>query len=122
MRVEQVACHAAERALPHRAEILPRGRQSRSGLRHFSFYYEQAGRRLQRPSVARATRALVDRFWAPVGSGVAPDEETRFLARYLFAGPEGIAAARKIDATVRCLPGFADVDLVEAWIAETGKV
>ncbi len=39
-----------------------------------SLYYRQAEARLQRPAVARVARFLVDRFWAPVGSGVQPAE------------------------------------------------
>ena len=58
----------------------------------------QAEMRMQGRAAARIARILVDRFWAPVGSGVQPDEELRFLATYLFAGPEGRAAARKVDA------------------------
>ena len=84
--------------------------------RHFFFYYRQAEIRLERAGVARVTRALVDRFWAPVGSGVQPREELCFRARYLFAGPEGRAAARKVDATIRRLPGFDTVSLLEAWM------
>jgi hypothetical protein len=61
-------------------------------------------------------RLLVDGFWAPVGSGVQPAAETRFLAGYLFAGGEGRAAARRVDATIRRLPGFGDARLLEAWI------
>jgi len=59
----------------------------------------------------------VARFWDPVGAGVQPDEEARFLARYLFSGPDGRAAAQTVDRTIRRLPGFADVPLLEAWIA-----
>jgi hypothetical protein len=51
-----------------------------------------------------------------VGSGVQPDAELRFLATYLFAGPEGRAAARKVDDTIRRLPGFENVQLLEAWM------
>src|SRR6476660_3664720 len=65
--------------------------------RHFFFYYRQAEMRMQGRAAARIARILVDRFWAPVGSGVQPDDELRFLATYLFAGPEGRAAARKVD-------------------------
>jgi len=84
--------------------------------RHFFFYYRQAEIRMQRRAPARIARILVDRFWAPVGSGVQPDEELRFLATYLFAGPEGRAAARKVDDTIRRLPGFETVQLLEAWM------
>src|SRR5207244_8028300 len=82
--------------------------------RHFFFYYRQAEIRLQRPVVARTARFLVDRSWAPVGSGVQPREELGFMARYLFSGAEGRAAARKVDDTIRRLPGFASVQLLDA--------
>jgi len=84
--------------------------------RHFFFYYRQAELRLQRPGVARTARTLVDRFWAPVGSGVQPGAELRFLATYLFGGSEGRAAARKVDETIRRLPGFGTVQLLESWM------
>ena len=84
--------------------------------RHFFFYYRQAEIRLRRPAVARTARFLVDRFWAPVGSGAQPREELGFMARYLFSGPEGRAAARKVDDTIRRLPGFASAQLLEAWM------
>jgi hypothetical protein len=84
--------------------------------RHFFFYYRQAEIRMQRPRVARVARILVDRFWAPVGSGVQPDGELLFLATYLFGGPEGRASARKVDDTIRRLPGFDTVQLLESWM------
>jgi hypothetical protein len=84
--------------------------------RHFFFYYRQAEIRMRRRPVARAARFLVDRFWAPVGSGVQPDAEVRFLGTYLFGGPNGRAAARKVDETIRRLPGFETVRLLEAWV------
>jgi len=92
------------------------GRIARDEARHFAFYFKQAERRLARPGAARVTRFLVDRFWAPVGSGVAPDEETRFLGLHLFGDRDGRAAAARIDATIRRLPGFADSRLVEGWV------
>ena len=88
----------------------------RDESRHFAFYFQQAERRLESPRVARIARFLVDRFWAPVGSGVQPATETRFLAEYLFSGSDGLVAARKVDDTIRRLPGFSDAPLVEAWL------
>jgi hypothetical protein len=84
--------------------------------RHFFFYYRQAEMRLRRRGAAWVARALVDRFWAPVGSGVGPPADLEFMAHYLFAGDEGRAAARKVDDTIRKLPGFEGVQLLEAWM------
>jgi rubrerythrin len=89
----------------------------RDEARHFDFYYHQAARRLARsPGARRVTRLLVDRFWRPVGAGVQPDQEVRFLAEWLFADDAGRNAARRIDAAIRRLPGFADAELIEAYL------
>src|SRR5262245_15167528 len=100
---------------PVLAELLARIMRDES--RHFGFYFQQAARRLVRPRTARVARWLVERFWAPVGSGVQPAEETRFLASYLFTDADGRQAADGVDQTIRTLPGFADVPLLGAWIA-----
>lgn len=89
----------------------------RDERRHFAFYYHEAERRLRRAGTARRTRTLIERFWAPVGSGEQPAAETRFLADYLLAGAEGRAAARRVDDRIRMLPGLAGMPLLEAWIA-----
>ena len=88
----------------------------RDESRHFFFYYRQAEMRLRKPAVARVARLLVDRFWAPVGSGVGSDDDLKFMAAYLFSGPDGRAHARKVDDTLRKLPGFSDAPLLEAWM------
>ncbi len=106
-RLSQVAGH------PVLSELLARIMRDES--RHFSFYYRQAERRLTRPGAARVARFLVDRFWAPVGSRVQPDEEVRFLTRYLMTGEQGRWAARRVDGQIRKLPGFGDVQLLEAF-------
>jgi hypothetical protein len=53
---------------------------------------------------------------------VQPDPEVRFLAGFLFGGAAGLVAARKIDATIRRLPGFEDVALVESWLERETRV
>jgi len=88
----------------------------RDESRHFGFYFQQAEQRLAQPATARIVRWLVDRFWTPVGSGVQPAAETHFIANFLFSGADGRAAARKIDETIRRLPGFSEVQLFEAWL------
>ena len=107
-RLAQVAGH------PVLSELLDRIALDES--RHFFFYYRQAETRLRRPGAAQVARVIVDRFWAPVGSGEQAKGDLRFLAGYLIGGDEGRAAARKIDETIRRLPGFESVRLVEAWI------
>src|SRR5206468_1968381 len=91
----------------------------RDESRHFAFYFHQAARRLVRPRTARLTRRIVERFWAPVGAGVQPDEELRFLAGHLLSGPDARAAARRTDEAIRSLPGLAGVELMDAWLART---
>jgi hypothetical protein len=99
---------------PMLSELL--ARIVRDESRHFGFYFEQARRRLGASPTARRARALVERFWAPVGSDVQPEAEVRFVAHHLFDGPDGRNAARKVDSTIRTLPGMAAVPLLESWL------
>jgi hypothetical protein len=41
-----------------------------------------------------------------------PEEDTRHLARTLFAGEEGEAMVQRIDRRIDCLPGLADLHLL----------
>jgi hypothetical protein len=90
----------------------------RDEAKHFDFYFQQARERLQRPATAKVTRFFVDRLWKPVGNGVRPLAEMRTVSGILFRGPDGREAARRVDNTIRQLPGFADVRLFEAWLLE----
>ena len=108
-RLQHLAGH------PVLSELLERIMRDES--RHFFFYHRQAQIRMQKnPAAARVARLLVDRFWAPVGSGVQPREELCYISRYLFSGEEGRAAARRVDERIRRLPGFDNVQLLESWM------
>jgi hypothetical protein len=81
--------------------------------RHIDFYAGQARERLESSRAAQAmTRAALARFWGPVGSGIMPRDEVRFLARYLFAGDEGREAAARVDRHIDRLPGLQGLDLL----------
>jgi hypothetical protein len=108
-RLARVADHAAL------ATLL--GHIVRDESRHFAFYFAQAERHLAASATTRRiVRALIRRFWAPVGSGVQPAAEVRAMGDYLFSGADGRAAAALIDRTMQRLPGLAGVELVGAWL------
>jgi hypothetical protein len=81
--------------------------------RHIDFYVSQAKDRLSDSRAAqRLTRWALRKFWAPVGSGVMPEEEVEFLSTYLFGGGEGKVMAERIDRRVDRLPGLEGLDLM----------
>jgi hypothetical protein len=89
------------------------GRIMKQEGRHIDFYASQAQRRLAASARARRlTRFALRRFWRPVGSGVMPPAETRFVIDHLLAGDEGLALAARIDRRVDRLPGLRGLDLV----------
>lgn len=103
---------AARARHPQLTELLRR--IMRQEGRHIDFYATQARARLQASATARTlTRAALQRFWAPVGSGVMPAEDVRFLAHHLFGGSEGLAAARRVDRQISRLPGLHGLQLLE---------
>jgi hypothetical protein len=90
--------------------------------RHIDFYAHQARCRLaESPAAQRLTRGALRRYWQPVGSGVMPDREVRFLARHLFGGDEGIAAARRVDRQIDRLPGLTGLHLLEGATRPAGS-
>jgi rubrerythrin len=90
--------------------------------RHFAFYRAQARMRLARSAaVRRLTRAVLERLWAPVGSGVRPQAETDFAVLWLFGDEDGAVAVEEIDATIRELPGFEDAHLARRALANARR-
>ena len=59
-------------------------------------------------------RWALTHLWRPVGAGVMPEAEVRFLVDTLFGGDDGRAAATRIDERVARLPGLAGLRLVPA--------
>jgi rubrerythrin len=81
--------------------------------RHFAFYRAQARLRLRRSAAARRlTRWTLEHIWAPVGTGVRPQEETDFSVAYLFADAAGEVALKEMDATIADLPGLDGVTVL----------
>lgn len=87
--------------------------------RHIDFYAAEARRRLDgQPRAQRLTRWALRHFWSPVGAGVMPEPEVRFLATHLFGDAAGLEAARRIDRQVDRLPGLDGLHLVEHAVAQ----
>ena len=85
--------------------------------RHIDFYATQSADRLAAsPRARRLTRLALRRFWHPVGSGVMPKDETRFLTGFLFGDDEGAKVAHRIDRRVDRLPGLSGLNLITAAI------
>jgi hypothetical protein len=81
--------------------------------RHIDFYSSEGRRRLQASrTTQRVTRWALRKYWKPVGHTVRPQEESRFLVRYLFSGDDGRAAAARIDRNIDRLPGLDGLRLV----------
>jgi rubrerythrin len=75
--------------------------------RHFAFYRAQARVRLADSQRARRlVRWTMDHLWAPVGTGIRPQEETDFVVAYLFNDPDGAVALKEMDGTIAELPGL----------------
>jgi hypothetical protein len=86
--------------------------------RHIDFYAGEARRRLAgSPRAQQVTRFALRHWWEPVGAGVVPAGEVRFLSAHLFGDGEGVEVARRIDRQVDRLPGLSGLHLLEASIS-----
>lgn len=111
---------AAKAQHPVLSELLRR--IMRQEGRHIDFYTAEARRRLEAsPRAQRLTRIVLRRFWAPVGSGVMPDQDVRFLASHLFGDDDGLEAARRVDRQIDRLPGLTGLHLLEGAVTDVGR-
>ncbi|HEX7151412.1 MAG TPA: ferritin-like domain-containing protein [Thermoanaerobaculia bacterium] len=88
----------------------------RDEARHYAFYLWQAEQRLADPRVARLVRAIMTRFYTPVGASHQPDALARWVSGFLFDGDEGRAAANHVDQSINKLPGLAEATLLGRWL------
>ena len=79
--------------------------------RHFSFYFNQARRRLRYRAARILTAAIVRHCWAPVGSRVRTDTDMRRVCAYLFADEQGPRRLAEHDSMIARLPGLEWFDL-----------
>ena len=87
--------------------------------RHYAFYRGQAELRLaQSRKARRLVRWALDHLWAPVGTGVRPQEETDFVVTCLMGDKEGLEVARQMDRTFAEVPGLEDLRLIEKSVSQ----
>ena len=85
--------------------------------RHIDFYASRPPPPRRPARVQAVVRWALGTLWRPVGSGVMPEAETRFLVNHLFAGDEGLVMGRRLDRRIDRLPGLADLHLIEHTIS-----
>jgi hypothetical protein len=87
------------------------GRIVKDERRHFSFYFNQARRRLRHPLARAMTTMIVRHFWTPVGSRVRTDTDMRRVCAYLFGDRHGARRLAGHDSMIARLPGLEWFDL-----------
>ena len=101
---------------PTLRELLRRIMKQEGG--HIDFYASEAERRLgESVRAQRLTRAVLSHLWRPVGSGVMPQREVRFLVEYLFGGAKGVDVLQRIDRRIDRLPGQGGLSLLSRAVA-----
>jgi rubrerythrin len=89
------------------------GRIIKDERRHYAFYFNQARQRLDgNVRAQRLVRAVLNRFWEPVGSGVRPKVETDFVVRNLFGDAAGRRGILAMERELSKLPGLTGMRLL----------
>jgi len=87
--------------------------------RHFAYYYGQARERLvDNKRNQRFCRYIVQKFYAPVGSGVKDDEQAAALVAGLFPGKRIYEVMGYIERRMAQLPGMEGLDACTRWAAK----
>jgi len=87
--------------------------------RHFAYYYGQARERLvDNKRNQRFCRYIVQKFYAPVGSGVKDDAQAAALVAGLFPGKRIYEVMGYIERRMAQLPGMEGLDACTRWAAK----
>ncbi|GIU81591.1 MAG: ferritin-like domain-containing protein [Acidobacteria bacterium] len=87
---------------------------------HAKFYFSIARIELKRSEFAqKLTKFVIDCFWAPVGQGAKPYQQTHYVIKTLFGDEEGLEwIDRMITQKVRMLPGLKKLNKINDTIAK----
>jgi len=87
--------------------------------RHFAYYYGQARDRLvDNKRNQRFCRYIVQKFYAPVGSGVKDEAQAAALVAGLFPGKRIYEVMSYIERRMAQLPGMDGLDACTKWAAK----
>jgi rubrerythrin len=87
---------------------------------HAQFYWSVARIELARSEFSqKIARFVIGKFWAPVGSGARPLDETNYTIATVFRGSEGLEIVKKnICSRTQQLPGFEGLDVVSRRLSD----
>jgi rubrerythrin len=93
----------------------------REEARHSLFYWSVARiKLLNSPFRQKLSRTIINKFWAPVGSGTKPESETNAVIKALFEGEEGArVVSQHINDRIAALPGFKGLTTISDRIGKT---
>jgi hypothetical protein len=90
--------------------------------RHFAFYFNQSRIHLEHPHAQKLTRALLERWWKPVGFGVHAPEHVHLLVEWIYGDDAARELVLRMDATVDKLPGLEGLRLFEQAVACSKRI
>lgn len=83
--------------------------------RHFAYYFGQARERLADPKAQRFVRMIVQKFYAPVGSGVKDAAQSAAIVAGLFPGSRIFDVMAYVERRMAQLPGMEGLDACTRW-------
>jgi rubrerythrin len=90
---------------------------------HSNFYWQIARLKLQRSGFAqRLANFMIEKFWAPVGTGPKREEDAKYVISTLFSGADGLEHfERNVNQRAQRLPGLENVRRLRAKVEAAVK-